>query len=139
MSTEKENKGTPISRRSFLKGMGTGVVTATVAPAVFVGTEDTAEAQIGEEITHATVKLNINQKVYEVEVEPRTTLLSVLRDHKDTKGNPLDLTGAKPICDRGECGGCTVLVDGKTVYACMMLAMVTNSTLCKPLLSSTMR
>ena len=48
--------------------------------------------------------------------EPRHTLLDVLR-------NRLDLTGAKPICDRGSCGGCTVLVDGQPVYSCMMLAV----------------
>jgi aerobic-type carbon monoxide dehydrogenase small subunit (CoxS/CutS family) len=126
MSTEKEKnekKGTPISRRSFLKGMGTGAVAATVAPAMLVGAEKAAEAQMGDEITRARIKLNINKTAYEVEVEPRTTLLSVLRDGIDTKGNRIDLTGAKPICDRGECGGCTVIVDGKAVYSCMMLAI----------------
>jgi aerobic-type carbon monoxide dehydrogenase small subunit (CoxS/CutS family) len=125
MSTEKEKdqKGTVISRRSFLKGVGTGAVAVTVAPVVLVGAEKAAEAQMGEEITHAKIKLSINDKMYEVEVEPRTTLLSVLRDGIDTGGKRLDLTGAKPICDRGECGGCTVLADGKAVYSCMMLAL----------------
>ena len=92
-------------------------------PTVLIGAETAAEAQMGEEITRAKIKLNINTKTYEVEVEPRTTLLSVLRDGFDTSGNRLDLTGAKPICERGECGGCTVQVDGKAVYACMMLAL----------------
>jgi len=124
MPQEKDqNKGTVISRRSFLKGMGTGAVAATVAPVVLAGAEKAAEAQMGEEITRAKIKLNVNNKVYEVEVEPRTTLLSVLRDGIDTSGKRLDLTGAKPICDRGECGGCTVLVDGKSAYSCMMLAI----------------
>ena len=49
-------------------------------------------------------------------VEPRTTLLEVLREH-------LGLTGAKPGCERGECGACTVLIDGETRYACMTLAL----------------
>ncbi|MBI1926744.1 (2Fe-2S)-binding protein [Candidatus Poribacteria bacterium] len=120
MPQEKDqNKGTVISRRSFLKGMGTGAVAATVAPVVLAGAEKAAEA----EITRAKIKLTLNNQMVEVEVEPRTTLLSVLRDGIDTSGKRLDLTGAKPICDRGECGGCTVLVDGKSAYSCMMLAI----------------
>ena len=112
-----------ISRRSFLKGVGTGTVAATVAPTVLIGAEKSAEAQMGEAVSTAKIQLNINEKLYEVEVEARTTLLTVLRDGIDTSGNNVDLTGAKLICDRGECGGCTVMVDGKAVYACMMLAM----------------
>jgi xanthine dehydrogenase YagT iron-sulfur-binding subunit len=124
MSKEKEQtQGTPISRRSFLKGVGTGAVAASVAPNVLIGAETAAEAQMGDEITRAKIKLNINNKTHEVEVESRTTLLSVLRDGFDTNGNHLDLTGAKQICDRGECGGCTVQVDGKAVYSCMTLAL----------------
>ena len=127
MSKEKEQtQGTPISRRRFLKGVGTGAVAASVAPTVLVGAETAAEAQMGDEITRAKIKLNINSKTYEVEVESRTTLLSVLRDGFDTNGNHLDLTGAKQICDRGECGGCTVQVDGKAVYSCMTLALETQ-------------
>ncbi|MCZ6677624.1 MAG: (2Fe-2S)-binding protein [Candidatus Poribacteria bacterium] len=120
---KEQSKETAISRRDFLKGMGTGAVAATVAPIVLVGTEKSAEAQMGEEITRAKIKLNINNRLYEVEVEPRTTLLSVLRDGIDTSGKRIDLTGAKPICDRGECGGCTIQVDGKVIYSCMMLAL----------------
>ena len=121
---EKEKKqGTNISRRSFLKGVGTGTVAATVAPSVLISGEKAADAQVGKAVESATIQLNINGKPYQVEVEARTTLLTVLRDGIDTSGNNVDLTGAKLICDRGECGGCTVMVDGKTVYACMMLAM----------------
>ena len=124
MSKEKEqNQETTISRRSFLKGVGTGAVAASVAPTVLINAETEAEAQMGEEITRAKIKLNINSETHEVEVEPRTTLLSVLRDGFDTGGNRLDLTGAKSICERGECGGCTVQVEGKAVYSCMMLAL----------------
>lgn len=125
MSKEKDKdqtQGTSISRRNFLKGVGTSAVAASVAPSVLIDAE-TAEAQMGEEITRAKIKLNINDKTHEVEVEPRTTLLSVLRDGFDTSGNRVDLTGAKPICERGECGGCTVQVDGKAVYSCMTLAL----------------
>ena len=121
---EKEKKqGTNISRRNFLKGVGTGTVAATVAPSVLIGSEKAADAQVGDAVANATIQLNINGKSYQVEVEARTTLLTVLRDGIDTGGSNIDLTGAKLICDRGECGGCTVMVDGKAIYACMMLAI----------------
>ena len=123
MPDKEKKQGTNISRRSFLKGVGTGTVAATVAPSVLIGGEKAAEAQEGDAVASATIQLNINGKPYQVEVEARTTLLTVLRDGIDTSGNNVDLTGAKLICDRGECGGCTVMVDGKSVYACMMLAM----------------
>ena len=123
MPDKDKKQGTNISRRSFLKGVGTGTIAATVAPSVLIGGEKAADAQTGEAMASATIQLNINGEPYQVEVEARTTLLTVLRDGIDTSGNNVDLTGAKLICDRGECGGCTVMVDGKTVYACMMLAM----------------
>ena len=123
MPDKDKKQGTNISRRNFLKGVGTGTVAATVAPGVLIGSEKEADAQAGEAVASATIQLNINGKPSQVEVEARTTLLTVLRDGIDTSGKNIDLTGAKLICDRGECGGCTVMVDGKTVYACMMLAM----------------
>ena len=123
MPDKEKKQGTNISRRNFLKGVGTGTVAATVAPSVLIGSEKTADAQAGEAVASATIQLNINGKPYQVEVEARTTLLTLLRDGIDTSGTNIDLTGAKLICDRGECGGCTVMIDGKPVYACMMLAM----------------
>jgi carbon-monoxide dehydrogenase small subunit len=61
-------------------------------------------------------KLRINGVTYEVIIEPRRTLLEVLRDN-------LGLTGAKKACDTGECGACTVLMDGKPVASCLVLAV----------------
>ena len=123
MPDKEKKRGTNISRRNFIKGVGTGTVAATVAPSVLISGEKAADAQTGDAVERATIQLNINGKPHQVEVEARTTLLTVLRDGSDTSGNNIDLTGAKLICDRGECGGCTVMVDGKSVYACMMLAM----------------
>jgi xanthine dehydrogenase YagT iron-sulfur-binding subunit len=62
------------------------------------------------------ISLRVNGKDVEVCVEPRRTLLSVIREE-------LGLTGAKRGCGRGECGACTMIVDGETVYACMTLAI----------------
>jgi len=64
----------------------------------------------------AKLVLQVNGSRQEIAVEPRETLLDVLR-------NRLQLTGAKEICDRATCGGCTVLVNGQPIYACMKLAI----------------
>jgi xanthine dehydrogenase YagT iron-sulfur-binding subunit len=58
----------------------------------------------------------INGRRFEAALEPRVTLLDALRNH-------LDLTGAKKVCDRAACGACTVLVGGKPVYSCTLLAI----------------
>ena len=62
------------------------------------------------------ITLNLNGKPFNLTVEPCVTLLDALRDH-------LDLTGAKRVCDRGNCGACTVEMDGKTIYACSVFAI----------------
>jgi len=66
-----------------------------------------------------TVRLNINTREYELRVEPRTTLLDALRDG-------MGLSGTKKGCDRGECGACTVHVEGRRVLSCMTLAAMQN-------------
>jgi aerobic-type carbon monoxide dehydrogenase small subunit (CoxS/CutS family) len=103
-----------------LKGVGGAAAAAVALPALRRGS--LAGAQVVEEGPGApprkrvAVRLKVNGSVYRLYVEPRWTLLDVLRNH-------LHLTGAKKACDRGECGACTVLLDGKPVYACMMLAL----------------
>jgi len=62
------------------------------------------------------VALSVNGKPLSGEVEPRVTLLDALREH-------FDITGPKRVCDRAECGACTVLVDGRAVYSCTTLAI----------------
>jgi xanthine dehydrogenase YagT iron-sulfur-binding subunit len=62
------------------------------------------------------ITLQINGKAVNVSVEPRVTLLDAMRNY-------LDITGAKKVCDRGTCGACTVIMNGKTVYSCSVLAV----------------
>ena len=62
------------------------------------------------------IELNVNGDIYEVAIDTHRTLLEVLRDH-------LELTGTKQACDQGDCGGCTVIMDGKTVLSCLVLAI----------------
>ena len=65
---------------------------------------------------HSRVTLNVNGIEHTVQVEPRRTLLDLLR-------NDLGLTGTKKACDMGNCGACTVLIDGRAVYSCLLLAI----------------
>jgi len=70
---------------------------------------------MSESLEHVTVKIEVNGEPRTMTVEPRTTLLDALREQ-------LGLTGTKKGCDRGECGACTVHVDGRRVLSCMTLA-----------------
>ena len=108
------------SRRTFLKGMGFAAGGAAIAGHVYgadgaeMSAEDPDLQEFGRDAQE--IKLNINGKTRRVTVEPRTTLLDALREG-------LDMTGSKEVCDRGSCGCCTVLMDGKAVTSCLVLAM----------------
>lgn len=113
----KQSASKGISRRDFLRNtsmstVGVGMVSSGLLQKV---TSPSQNPKIqGPGVT--SVLLNINAKEYGVRIEPRMTLAEVLRDQ-------LDLTGTKIGCDRGACGACTVMVDGKTFNSCLMLAI----------------
>jgi xanthine dehydrogenase YagT iron-sulfur-binding subunit len=100
-----------MTRRGFLQLMGAGAAVSAVAP----GAEPGSAAPITGEAETAGISLRVNGRVHRMLIEPRWSLLFVLREK-------LGLTGTKVGCERGECGACTVLMDGQPRYACMMLA-----------------
>jgi len=113
-SKKKAEEGSGVSRRDFLKisgvsaaavpVLGTKIVHAAGAPVKVYGPGKVA------------IELTVNGKKHALQLEPRVTLLDALRDQ-------LEITGAKRVCDRAECGACTVIIDGKAIYACSVLAI----------------
>ena len=106
-------KGFNVSRRNFLKTAGVSSL-ATAVTSVGVAEAQTGPAVIGP--GDVPVTLMINGKRVDLRIEPRVTLLNAVR-------NRADLTGNKRVCDRGACGACTMIVDGRTVYSCSTLAI----------------
>src|SRR2546421_10324322 len=117
---EHNKNGPGLSRRQFLRGTGAAAATtalATVPLKALASSEaDDAAKVAGMGPAPVKIELNVNGMKYSGSVEPRVTLLDALRDY-------MDVTGCKRVCDRGTCGACTVMLDGKVIYSCSMLAL----------------
>jgi aerobic-type carbon monoxide dehydrogenase small subunit (CoxS/CutS family) len=113
---DRENTAQSVSRRAFLKGgaMATGALSSALIPVA------PAEASVPEaterDPRRSVVEVKVNGVAYRQEVANRTTLLELLRED-------LKLTGTKMGCDRAQCGACTVILNGKSVYSCTTLAL----------------
>ena len=112
-----EKSQSALSRRHFFNSVAVGAAVAEVAivsaPAVAQAQQATPPPQ---DAALVKVVLNVNGQSHSLMIEPRLTLLNVLRER-------LEMTGTKSGCERGECGACTVLIDGVARYSCMTLAL----------------
>ncbi|MDB5326820.1 MAG: (2Fe-2S)-binding protein, partial [Phycisphaerales bacterium] len=116
-----------VTRRLFLKHIGAATLAAdALAVAKAKAADDNGQTLPADAVANrdgiikgeTAIVLTINGKSRQVKVEPRTTLLSALRDRLEPA-----LTGPKLVCDAGTCGACTVLLDGKSAYGCSLLAI----------------
>jgi xanthine dehydrogenase YagT iron-sulfur-binding subunit len=121
MNDTKGRNGAPgLSRRDFLRGSGAAAAATALVPVPITGDGGAAFAAdtktVGMGPAAVKLTLNVNGADMTTNVEPRVTLLDALRNY-------LDVTGCKRVCDRGTCGACTVMADGKPIYSCTMLAL----------------
>src|SRR5258708_20014303 len=107
-----------LSRRDFLRGTGATAAATALAPLPVAGADDQPgkSKAVAMGPAPAKIRLDVNGSMLETSVQPRVTLLDALRNY-------LDVTGCKRVCDRGTCGACTVMADGKPIYSCTMLAL----------------
>jgi len=112
---EDEVPNTGMTRRSFIKGVGVGAAAAAAASGTLSALAD-AEAKEAKAEEMQKLTLRVNGRSHRLLVEPRWSLLFVLREK-------MGLTGTKVGCERGECGACSVLINGVPRYACMTLAL----------------
>lgn len=113
--------GGSATRRKFLKQVAATGAAITLGPGLLrfgapVSAAAAAVASTAVPITPTSVKLKINGKDFALSLDPRTSLLDTLREH-------LNLTGSKKGCDHGQCGACTVLVNGRRINSCLSLAV----------------
>ncbi len=107
------------ARRNFLKQSSAMVALALAPPTILKAGDKKIEDQIAGYFEKVPVKFEINGNAHALSIEPRVTLLDLLREQ-------LHLTGTKKGCDHGQCGACTVHINGKRVNSCLTLAVMQN-------------
>jgi xanthine dehydrogenase YagT iron-sulfur-binding subunit len=129
-SQGREQTDLGLSRRSFLRGTGVAAATTALAQAPLQALaepwQEKKSAAAGMGPSPVSLVLTVNGASFTTHVEPRVTLLDALRNY-------LDVTGCKRVCDRGTCGACTVVLDGRPIYACSTLALEAQG---KPILTA---
>jgi xanthine dehydrogenase YagT iron-sulfur-binding subunit len=118
-SDERDQTNPPLSRRSFLQAAaGAAAAGGAVLPQALQA--DASAAIDPPAASSVSLSLEVNGLRHELRIEPRVTLLDALREQ-------LQLTGTKKGCDRGQCGACTVLVNGRRINSCLSLAIMHQS------------
>lgn len=118
---KKVNQAENSSRRKFLKNVSTGIVgTYLTTPALKTKAKNVSDEIFDSLEGKVKFTIKVNGKKYSKNIEPNITLAEFIRDE-------LQLTGTKVVCNHGECGSCTVLLNGEAVYSCHLLALDANN------------
>ncbi len=122
--TEHDNIGSEFdhsnsSRRKFLKQSSALAALTMTPPAAIAAVDNGLDEKVATAFEQMPLQVEINGTMRSLSIEPRVTLLDLLREQ-------LNLTGTKKGCDHGQCGACTVHVDGQRVNSCLTLAMTTE-------------
>lgn len=114
---DEKNKPLRTSRRNFLGHMLTAAGGSIAVPSLLNVAQSREKPSNSPATGEMQIQIQVNGKTHTLNIEPRVTLLDALREK-------LGLNGAKKGCDHGQCGACTVLVDGQRVYSCLTLAVM---------------
>src|SRR5688572_30660353 len=114
---QQEENGPHKARRDFLKQSSLLTALAVMPPYLAKAAESQWDEKAAAYFEKVSLSLQVNGTVHKLSIEPRVTLLDLLREQ-------LALTGTKKGCDHGQCGACTVHVDGKRVLSCLSLAVM---------------
>ena len=117
--TNGDNKTLHHNRRKFFKISSALTAVALIPSEILKAASDNVDEKIAERFEQQTLTLEVNGVQQTLSVEPRVTLLDLLREQ-------LKLTGSKKGCDHGQCGACTVHVNGQRVLSCLSLAVMQN-------------